>query len=291
MFIERKPRKKIEKKIVLTEGVLRCIIKEVLEEALGSFKKQEELGEYCAEIIRQMINNGEVKRTIRWNDKNIKKINLEHKPTENYLGKLTSYDFYNKTLNIHVGRNIKKYNNVAEVISHELMHGNIYLSPKHYETSLKMELDTPDYYDDLIKTLDNVDGIAYNFAYGLYSIFYQEAQAIISQTATEIRGSINKREIDTITKKEFIDLIRQCKSYNIFKLNISDCCDIIDTMSDKEIQCLIVYPFKNNKININISFVKKMNRRIREVSNEALRKCINNAMIVYYDLDKEGKTI
>lgn len=289
MIIERKPRKKIEKKIVLTESVLHCIIRETLEEALGSFRRQEGLAEYCAGVIKQMVDNGERKKVIDWNVDNIKKIIIEYEPTENHLGKLTSYDFINKTLKISVGRNIEKYGNVAEIISHELMHGNIYLSPKHYETSLKMELDTPDYYDNLIELLNNEDGIVYNFAYGLYSIFYQEMQAIISQTATEIRGLINRKEIDTITKKEFIDLIRQCKSYNIFKLNISDCCDIIDTMSDKEIQYLIVYPFKNNKIDISTSFVKKMNKRIREVSNEALRKCINNAMIVYYDLEKEGK--
>lgn len=294
MFIEKEKNKTYCRKIVLNESMLRGIIKNVLEEALGSFKSQENMAEYCVEKLFIMLKNNIFKTTFNYDSDNIKKITILYNPNESTIGKLVSYNHKDKSIKIEIGRNIiqnMSKDDIVYKIAHELMHGNIYLSPKKYETSLKMELDVPEYYGKLIKMLNTLNGddIAYNFAYGLYSTFYQETQAIISQTSSEIRSIIRKYNLKNINREVFYDIVEQCKSYNTFKLNISDCCDTIDSLDDEQLKKYIIDPFSDFDIKIDKPFIRKMNKKIRKISNEAIRKCINNAMLVYYDLEKEER--
>lgn len=272
---------------------MRKIIRRVLIESFGAFPNQYKIAEICAERFEQMLNNGVTEDSVAINESIIKKVNLKISPEKHIVGQLAGAVFKDGVLFVEIGSNaIYKFNKdkIAYVIAHELMHGNVFLNRfKNLEDKTKTD-DQPDEYEVLITILRNEDdNMAYKYAYALYSTYYQEVNAIVSQTCLCMEVDYRERGLDKITPQTFQILLRRSKPWEVFLDNIKECCDILDLYSNRMIQAEIVDVFKRYGLNTTIEDVRSRIKKVRAISNEALNKCIKNATFFWNELQKDGK--
>ena len=170
---------------------------------------------------------------------------------------------------------------ISNAITHELMHGNIFIN--RADNGQKIN-DMPNYYAYLLKimqTIDNEDDVAYKFAYALYATYYQEMQAIISQTAQGIKNIIMQNKIKEVNNDTIRKYLTFCEPYQIYGTILNETVPIINNMSDNEIHHSIVLSFSENGFECSVSFVREKSKEIEEKSNKALRKIASNAMLVF----------
>ena len=132
-------------------------------------------------------------------------------------------------------------NDIKEKISHELMHGNIFL--KRNVSNEKLN-DMPEYYNGCIEIIQNShNSFLRDIAYALYTTYYQEAQAIVSSTYGQLESLIGQNNINylksidydaklSIFKKYLIETM----AYQTYYYIINDTCKIIDEMSEQELK-------------------------------------------------------
>ena len=287
----------------LNEDTLRGIIKEEINEVLGSFDKQYKISDICANEVKKLVKDLSKKEIsdVRSGklDFPFKLINVNSNDVSKIKIRFTQLDIHGQTIGINpddkaviieIGINSAIRNTVSElsdIFAHELMHGNVYL--KRYGKNEETYDKIPDYYNKLTNVFNNYYGtIAYNFAHALYACFYQETNALVSQVYSSIMMEIGNSVID---KNTFIDIYRNTNSFMEFNLIITETLPLIRQMDNTVLEKMVILPFKQCGINFNITKVRNECKRLEKVAKDALKKCNRNASLCYNDLLKNKKII
>ena len=278
----------IKKPVVITESKLREIIKDVLFETMSSFPNQYEVAKICTNEFSKMFDSGIKEKTIEIRKSGINNIILQILEGR-FLSKV-NVQFNENNIIISIGEDNwcgKNFNvnSLYDKIVHELMHGNIYLSrDQNIENKSKIE-DTPESYDKLIELLNILDEntLVYNYTYALYSCYYQEMQAIISQTYSSMKSICYRNKIEVVDRSTFEELFKKSSPYQTFKNNIY-ICDVIDELDDSTVKKEIIDVYTANNLITDIYEIRKNSTEIRRLSNRAIHKCMRNASIFYYEL-------
>lgn len=165
---------------------------------------------------------------------------------------------------------------IASAIIHEMSHGGIYFS-RYYNTGDVGE-DTPDYYDNLISIMndDYFSGkMEYYLAFALYSTYYHEVQAMVSQTAFDIKRLLQGKE--NIGSNDIKRVLARTNTYQTYATNLKYTIPNIRSMGVDE-QVLLLNNMKEN--GVEIKNLNKTLKRIEVVSTEALKAAASNAMLV-----------
>lgn len=287
----------------LNEDALREIIKEEINEVLGSFDKQYKISDICANEVKKIVKDLSKKEIsdIRSGklDFPFKLINVNSNDVSKIKIRFTQLDIHGQTIGINpddkaviieIGINSAIRNSVSElsdIFAHELMHGNVYL--KRYGKNEETYDKTPDYYNKLTNVFNNYYGtIAYNFAHALYACFYQETNALVSQVYSSIMMEIGNSVID---KNTFVDIYRNTNSFIEFNLITTETLPLIRQMDNTVLEKMVILPFKQCGINFNITKVRSECKRLEKVAKDALKKCNRNASLCYNDLLKNKQII
>lgn len=286
-MIERRTTK-VKRPVVITESKLREIIKNILFETMSSFPNQYEIAKTCVNGFVEMFNSDIKEKTIEIRKNGINNIILQI--IEGRFLSRVNVHFDENNIIISIGKDNWSgerldTNALYDKIVHELMHGNIYLSrDQNIDDKDKVE-DAPESYDVLIKLLNILDekSLVYNYTYALYSCYYQEMQAIISQTYSSMKEIYYKKKLKTVDKNIFEELFKESTPYQTFKNNIY-VCDVIDELDDSTIEEEIIDVYTKNNLITDINEVRKNSTEIRRLSNKAIHKCMRNASLLYYEL-------
>ena len=295
--------KKTKNVIKLNEVQLRNIIRDILYEELGSFTNQYPTSCLIAKIvkkkaeglkpeqIKKIKDNAfiEIKQKVNTENFDIVRIRLvQYQPLGVFLGLNMEQRAVIIQISYANALNMSQ-DDLANVIHHELMHGNTNINIVKNVGEEKFG-NAPIYYNNLISIFHGEQGnsLVYNFAHALYSTHYDETNALVSQVYSSIMSEFNKSGKEQITEEEFIDLYRNTNSYQEFKLALTDTIPEIESMSNMSIEREIIKPFKCYGINFTVPQVKKYCKQIRKISNEALKDCGRNASLCYRDMIKDG---
>lgn len=186
---------------------------------------------------------------------------------------------------------LKQYNkNIAEneiyrVVTHELMHANIFLQRYKSKTVDNNDIDeTPDYYEGILAAMrdNSASRNCYLFARAMYIYYYQETQAITSQAWSELESMLMNHK-GVVTNSAIRDAIFCTQSYDDIISSIVLCEKINDysRLADEISQFLSKHNIQLTSNEI-ISLSKKIEYRMRRM----LRKFIANA---YYYFKKDTK--
>lgn len=300
-------RKKTKKVIKLTESELRGIIREMILEELGSFPNQYETSNIIADAVIEAANSltDEDIRKIRSNvpldivkhvdNKNLSVVRIQFLQDIAFGCFLGINTEENSAI---IGISYKRVlassrDDIVNTIQHELMHGNTYLRKAENVGTENLYGDIPHYYGELFNIFSNYEpgNIVYNFAHAMYSCYYDETNALVSQVYSDIMRQLNNSGKGKITEDEFINMYRNTNSYEEFKLATTNVVPVIQSMSDAAIEKFIVNEFVKNGINISVAMVKKQCKRIDSIANEALKDCSRNASLCYKHLIEQGRII
>ena len=259
----------------------------ILLESLGSFKNQKNMSYDISEKLLSVCF-GEPSGKI---NVNLEKYNDNYIKTAVILFKRSYNDTSGELINIGSDGDVKisvnlsimdlmslskesLFKTVAFIIANELMHSNIFYNryyngqdiydkPEEYNNSLDLKNDTED------------DMIISGFAYALYNTYYQEIQAMVSQTNTEIQSLYNGKKIDNNT---LTNAIKNCTAYKIYSNNLMVCSKLKNNEAKKKE--LLNYL---NKYKININDIDNKINYIEEVSKKTIDRIYKNAMLYFED--------
>lgn len=164
---------------------------------------------------------------------------------------------------------------IENCIAHEFMHGNIFL--KRLDNNQDVFDTSQDYetYLTIIRETDN-NSFLYKYAYGMYSTYYQEMQAIISQTSVQIRNIIGK---PNATNEEVKEALKQTEAYQIFTQNAYDLGAFLEKSKDNGVVWeYLIEELSKYGIKIDMKTLEKNIKRIINRSNVAIFKIMRNAM-------------
>lgn len=260
----------------------------IIVEALSSFDNQYKVANLLSKIGYEMAVNGVNKNYIPLKDEFptliIKGANLEVKISKyNDIG--AQFVNLNKDGDVNIliwlpcsfklqnQENIIK--NLISAISHELMHGYVFLSRYYNEQEIN---DAPNNYQEALEIIHKSDGLIYDYAYAIYSTYYQEVQAFVPQTTPYFRKLFYK---NNLTNNEIEDGIKKCESYLIYSNIINKLIPYLINLSDEELEKEITIPIKNQfGFNWDIPMIKKSLKSIEQQSKKALYKIMKNAMLI-----------
>lgn len=266
----------------------------LIDEALGSFDGQYHLADLISQVAYDMFIDNVHNQTIENIDnESIKQVFIEL-DTNTLLpqikGTIVSLNLEEKKigLKLMISPKLKKVNSaivkkrIKNVITHELMHGKIFLS--RLENDVELE-DAPDYYNAIIYLMgvSNEDSLLYKFCYALYATYYQEVNAIVSQTNIQMYNILGYGKEHS--NDEIKLAIMKTEPYQIYSMILHDIIPTLENTDDERVKSEIVD--KINELDVcklNIGFVKESIKRIKLVAMKALRNIFKNAML-------EGKAI
>ena len=258
----------------------------ILTESLGSFSLQKEMSFYIAEKCLNVLNN-KSDSTIsvdlrRFQDCLLKEAEITIKVIEfdESRGEIYSLDtdkvYINLYINAYTLTALKReelIHHIATIISHELMHGNIYL--QRYKNNQVIN-DSPDYYSTVVQIIRDygTDNIVGNFAHALYNTYYQERQAFVSQTNLYVKSQIkNKNNLST---HEFYRLIKSTMSYSIYANNL----DTVNKLENSEfLRGKVLNVFSKYGLFFHMKDFMQLLKWIKHVSENTLQKIIKNAVL------------
>lgn len=211
-FLEKKPRPKNPFHKVICEEI------GFIDEALGSFDGQQKIADQIASRVVMMWENNETttQQAIAMNGETIP-LEIEIERTDSLMGytraEIDALGHRGNNETVFTGLKIKVIlsqfdafslrgnelkNKLLPIISHELMHGNMF--------SLRLakgdEIDLVPWYETVVKIIGNErDGVPKDFAYSMYACYFYERQAIISSTYTQLLEKFNEDRRDFIRRK------------------------------------------------------------------------------------------
>ena len=259
----------------------------LIKESLGAFEQQYNITREISSFAYHLMMNDKNEGEINLDNDVINKVHLtlELKTIWGVSASLNMIKEKCVFITLNMPKNYKmidreKFINALNgPISYELMHYNVIV--KRYENNVIPD-DRPSYYDNIVKIITNQsfnDEITYDFAYALYSTFYQEVAAMVSQSLMQFRNSLKGNEIN---HKNSNIALRQCNSFNVYNNIINHTVPTISSMSDNEINEKIVSVFSNNGIECNVQWVRKQNKKIYNVAKDALHNIIRNVSLDLY---------
>ena len=262
----------------------------ILTEELHSFEGQLPLTKEVAEHIYWMLTNDVKQQSYHPNHSAFNVINITIDPNDNNSIKasLDGFSIEEKTISMTIkinklllgfqSQNIL-VNRISHVITHELMHGYVFIQqdipqedvniPSTYGIALTI-MRHGQYESELLQDL----------AYALYSTYYQEVQAIISQANTNVNLIIQSRKITSISSQDLVKLTKQTEPYNIFVNNIHVAKQILN-MHDEDIRSEIVETLNRYQFQCDEKWIKKQCEYIIKVSQNALKKIIRNSLLIF----------
>jgi hypothetical protein len=280
--------------IKISDFQLKTIIGETIKEELGSFENQNQIAKYLATEAELAYKNGDydIISTIPYSGP-IKYAEI-HITDDYVICNLSGINPRQKKAIINIPESVfsskEKIQNLMNSVAHELMHGNVYLQQINHGYMPEMSL--PDEYRKFceVKTKEYNNGSdLYYFAYGVYSTYYNEVNAFVSQVSAEILDKA-KNKPGILYMKDFQYLYAQTNSVLSFKANIMETNKII-RMTCNEINGTIVQPLKQYGITMGVDEVLSKCKEIRDISRRALKDCRRNAMLAYKELTKAGKLL
>ena len=270
------------------------ILNEIIDEENHMFNTQYKLSNEISNVVYEMILKN-VKNNIypTSNNEHIDVVSIKIEdginPYTNVVADIYRVDNEKKRISISLilPPNIltinkqMALNKISNAIVHELMHGNIFINRLNNGQEIN---DMPSFYAYIIKimkTINDEENIAYKFAYAIYATYYQEMQAIISQTAHNIFNIIKQNNIKEYNNDILKKYLRFCEPYQIYGTILNETLPIINSMDDYDIHKYIINIFSENGFDCTISFIREQSKIIEEKSKKALRKIINNATLIF----------
>ena len=258
-------------------------------ESLGSFPKQRQMSDKITEKLFDKVY-GIHQDTFfvgleEFGDPNIKIAEITWErgngQTEAFLKNLTKDGKIMIQVNISSFdlRGISKemfFEKISYIIAHELMHSNIYY--KRLANGQDIH-DTPKFYNNVIVMYRNCDDLLFKyFAYAMYNTFYQERQAMISQTETLIFNQLNREDVkgNKNINKIISNLVKESDAYEIYSFNIKVCQELKDNTEKKE-----NLKKELEKYFIKIYNIDKLIDKIDSLSKEAINRIYKNSMLYF----------
>lgn len=258
-------------------------------ESLGSFPKQRQMSDKITEKLFDKVY-GIHQDTFfvgldEFGDPNIKIAEITWErgngQTEAFLKNLTKDGKIMIQVNISSFdlRGISKemfFEKISYIIAHELMHSNIYY--KRLANGQDIH-DTPKFYNNAIVMYRNCDDLLFKyFAYAMYNTFYQEIQAMISQTETLIFNQLNREDVkgNKNINKIISNLVKESDAYEIYSFNIKVCQELKDNTEIKE-----NLKKELEKYFIKIYNIDKLIDKIDSLSKEAINRIYKNSMLYF----------
>lgn len=261
---------------------------EIIVESLGAFDKQYELSNNLSIIAYDMFCNHIEKNVINVEEYNlwlktiILNVYANNGIITNFSAKILNIGTDSVEIEINIPSNVhlklnpdKSKKMIKNCIVHELMHDNIFL--KRYNNNVKNYDDTPNDYATYIEIMqnENPDSIFYKIGLALYSTFYQEMQAIVSQTSSDLSSLLYQQ--DSLTNADIRNYIKQTDGYNRYQIILNNLVNVIENTSDNEIKNISSILYKRYGLNINI---KKEAKKWKYKSEQALKNIMRNAMLI-----------
>ena len=270
------------------------IINKILIESLGSFDKQYKISEELSNVIYQMFINGQEELLYQTNNNDLFKLVKIYLITDNGVsaisGRFIGANYKEKKiiLSLYIDKFNRKYNEqkikkrIKDVLVHELMHSNVFFKQRDNNVEYT---EPPEYYGyalQMMQYIDNPNNITFQFAYSLYATYYQEVNAIVSQTYGQIHNILDYNK--EYNNQDIINALESTESYEVYSTIIGCTIPKLTKMTEEQIQNFIVRPFNNIGFSINIDWVKRQIKRINKIASRALNNVIRNAML-------EGKNV
>lgn len=258
----------------------------IISESLGAFEEQYKLAKDLSNAVIDMVKNNTNNIRYQTENKTIKiaNIHIEYNELPIFNANIDRVNSTEDSININVlipyshimiDRD-KLIGELTNVITHELMHWNVYL--KRLKNNINNVIDTPNYYSSLIKIIRNTEpsSIAHQFAYALYATYYQEVNAIVSQTNVQICNIIGHGKK---TNDDIKFALPQTESFQIYDNIINNVIPMINNLNNDDIQENIIDIFNYYDINFSIDDVRNHNKEILNISKIAIKKIIKNAIL------------
>ena len=176
---------------------------------------------------------------------------------------------------------------ITAIINHELMHGNIFIK----RLGNNQTIDIANWYWKIQKILEtNVVDIVWNFAYAIYACYYQERQAIISSTYTQLLEKFDNKMILSIKEKtrqmsdgeRYNYLLTLYKKFLVNTESYQTYYGIktfINSLDNNGIEKIIEI-FKNYGIEIK---PQKEMKEIRKIAENALKDVVRNGSLFFHE--------
>ena len=130
---------------------------------------------------------------------------------------------------------------------------------------------------------DSSPHLFYKFSYALYATYYQEVNAIVSQTSTQLYNILG---YSCNHNNEIIkNAIKNTEPYIIYNMILNEVVPCIENMTDLLIGNLIIKPLKQFNINLTINDIKKKTKYIKLISEKALHNILRNAMLQTHNIN------
>lgn len=262
---------------------------ELLDESLGAFNEQYKIAEYISDIAFDMLLKNINKNVVDIEDDSIIKqvditLNL-HAISIGIKAQLENIDDNGKAFilitfpeNIQFNKS-KDYiiGQLTSIISHELMHANVILNRFNNNEEIN---DMPSYYPNVLAIIQNEDENSdiYAIGYGLYSTYYQEVQAFVSQTSSDIRKLYGGKL--TYTSDEIKEGLKHSDAYMVYSNNIHGKLNNILEYSDECIEDTILPYLERYELTFTAKELRKEIKKIINVSKKAIHNIYRNAMLL-----------
>ena len=265
----------------------------IISEALGSFNNQHNLAIELANVVyNNYLKNILNFEYLTTNDDifKVKFIIDDTSMLNRFNASIIALNNIEKsiTIKIYLSSQIKKQdsryiiNQLTSSITHELMHDHVFL--KRLNNNVEIS-DEPIYYPNIISVIQTADPdtILYKFSYALYATYYQEVNAIVSQTSTQLYNILGYgcNHNNEIIK----NAIKNTEPYIIYNMILNEVVPCIENMTDLLIESLIIKPLKQFNINLTINDIKKKTKYIKLISEKALHNILRNAMLQIHNIN------
>lgn len=263
-------------------------ITELINESLGAFKEQYKIAKLIASYAYSLLMNNSNSGIIEIDSETIKKVSvgLDLKTIWGCSASLKSIKNGSLTIDINIPYNYKMLdkekfiNALSDPISHELMHYNVIV--KRYENGAVLD-ERPSYYESVVNIIRGekyVDTLVYEFAYALYSTYYQEVCAMVSQASIQFKNFLINKEKNNVNANS---ALKQCNSFIVYNNIVKHLIPTISLMSDADLENEIVTPLKENGIDCDAKWARKQAKKMYKVAKYAIHNIIRNISSEFYN--------
>lgn len=165
---------------------------------------------------------------------------------------------------------------IMNCLSHEFMHANVFMQRMTNNADVPDELENYDIYLDIIHK-ESEDSLIYRYAYGMYSTYYQEMNAIVSQTSQQLKNQLG--DVAHASNDEIRNALKKTEPYQIYTRNAYDLGAFLkDSQEFSDIWDYLLEELDRYGISITSKELERNVKKIINCSNEALKKIMKNAM-------------
>lgn len=174
---------------------------------------------------------------------------------------------------------------LLHTITHELMHSYIFINRIGNSQTIE---DAPQYYENLLQIANQMDDdtLAHQMAILMYSTYYHESQAIISQTAIDVKMILKQNNNMNPTASDILEVLRKTEGYNLIANSLKRFIPHILRTNDSVIQTKIVDVFHQFQIPCDVKTIRSSCKKMKPQLMKMMRKIAKNAMLAYDKIDE-----